>query len=72
MKGLDFSCLAKFLKQFGYYFKNLFTVSLHCIPCKNGATCEQTGISARCHCAEGFFGDGCGELSCQANFDLFL
>ena len=50
----------------------MFTVNLHCIPCQNGATCEQTAISARCHCAEGYFGDGCGELSRQANFDLFL
>ena len=33
---------------------------LSCLFCKNGATCEATATSARCHCAEGYFGDGCG------------
>ena len=34
---------------------------LYCFFCQNGASCEEQGITARCHCADGYYGDGCGK-----------
>ena len=39
----------------------MFVEAVQCPFCINGATCEETEISATCHCADGYFGDGCGE-----------
>ena len=33
--------------------------------CLNGATCERVWGSARCHCADGYYGETCGEHACQ-------
>ena len=37
------------------------TDSVYCSYCLNGARCEALPTSAICHCAAGYFGDGCGQ-----------
>ena len=49
------------LKKMSVSLYFCITEPVYCIFCKNGATCRKTAISVTCDCADGYFGDGCGE-----------
>ena len=35
-------------------------LTVNCLFCQNGATCGEA-MSTVCHCADGYYGDGCGK-----------
>ena len=59
------STLVKMDDLYCMFYLNLICVEetepVYCLFCQNGARCEEQGITARCHCADGYYGDGCGK-----------